>query len=187
MRRLSLRTQLRASYGIYTKGDVAKDNTRTIDIRWEAEQPSGTGAAVGTVTQMRMTISCKTIAGADMLWGSLLSRAGRRAGRLEADTTVLQGELQEGSTSRNLMGDGNMGHMLDASRCGHVRHHVLLDLVETGKNTGDGRNMTQEPGAQENCDSIHQQEICSMSRSSRVYCPSMSGPTSVLGWAHTPP
>jgi hypothetical protein len=69
-RRLSLRTQLRASYGIYTEGDVAKDNTRTIDIRREAEQPSGTGAAVGTVTQMRMTISCKTIAGAGMLRGS---------------------------------------------------------------------------------------------------------------------
>jgi hypothetical protein len=66
--------------------------------------------------------------------------------------TVLQSELQEGSTSRNLMGDGNMDHMLDASRCGHVRCHVLLDLVETGKNTGDGQNMTQEPGAQENCD-----------------------------------
>jgi hypothetical protein len=80
-RRLSLRTQLRASYGIYTKGDVAKDNTRTIDIRREAEQPSGTGAAVGTVTQVRMTISCKTIAGADMLRGNLLSRAGRSAGR----------------------------------------------------------------------------------------------------------
>jgi hypothetical protein len=42
--------------------------------------------------------------------------------------------------------------MLDASRRGHVRRHVLLDLVETGKDTGDGRNMTQEPGAQENCD-----------------------------------
>jgi hypothetical protein len=50
------------------------------------------------------------------------------------------------------MGDCNMGHMPDASRRGHVRHHVLLDLVETGENTGDGRNMTQEPGAQENCD-----------------------------------
>jgi hypothetical protein len=46
-RRLSLRTQLRAGYGIYTKGDVAKDNTRTIDIQREAEQPLGTGAAVG--------------------------------------------------------------------------------------------------------------------------------------------
>jgi hypothetical protein len=80
-RRLSLRTQLRASYGIYTKGDVVKDNTRTIDIRREAEQPLGTGAAVGTVTQMRMTISCKTIAGADILRGSLLSQAGRRARR----------------------------------------------------------------------------------------------------------
>jgi hypothetical protein len=42
--------------------------------------------------------------------------------------------------------------MLDASRRGHVRRHVLLDLVETGKYTEDGRNMTQEPGAQENCD-----------------------------------
>jgi hypothetical protein len=72
-RRLSLRTQLRASYGIYTKGDVAKDNMRTIGIRREAEQPSGIGAAVGMVTQVRMTISCKTIAGADMLRGSLLS------------------------------------------------------------------------------------------------------------------
>jgi hypothetical protein len=50
------------------------------------------------------------------------------------------------------MGDCNMDHMLDASRRGHVRRHVLLDLVETGKNTGDGQNMTQEPGAQENCD-----------------------------------
>jgi hypothetical protein len=79
-RRLSLRTQLRANYGIYTKGDIAKDNTRTIGIRQEAEQPSGIGAAVGTVTQMRMTISCKTIAGADMLRRSLLSRAGWRAG-----------------------------------------------------------------------------------------------------------
>jgi hypothetical protein len=79
-RRLSLRTQLQASYGIYTKGDVAKDNTRTIDIRQEAEQPSGTGAAIGTVTQMHMTISCKTIARADMLQRSLLSQAGRRAG-----------------------------------------------------------------------------------------------------------
>jgi hypothetical protein len=46
-RRLSLRTQLRASYGIYTKGDIAKDNTRTIGVRREAEQPSGIGAAVG--------------------------------------------------------------------------------------------------------------------------------------------
>jgi hypothetical protein len=43
---------------------------------------------------------------------------------------VLQGELQGGSTSRNLMGDCNMGHMLDALHHGHVRHHVLLDLVE---------------------------------------------------------
>jgi hypothetical protein len=42
--------------------------------------------------------------------------------------------------------------MLDASRRGHVRRHMLLDLVETGRDTGDGRNMTQEPGAQENCD-----------------------------------
>jgi hypothetical protein len=79
-RRLSLRTQLRASYGIYTKGDIAKDNTRTIGIQREAEQPLGIGAAVGMVTQMRMTISCKTIAGADMLRGSLLSQAGRRVG-----------------------------------------------------------------------------------------------------------
>jgi hypothetical protein len=37
-RRLSLRTQLQTSYNIYTKGDVAKDNSRTIDIQWEAEQ-----------------------------------------------------------------------------------------------------------------------------------------------------
>jgi hypothetical protein len=51
------------------------------------------------------------------------------------------------------MGDCNMDHMLDASHRGHVRRHVLLDLVETGRNTGDDRNMTQEPGAQENCDS----------------------------------
>jgi hypothetical protein len=80
-RRLSLRTQLRASYSIYTKGDIAKDNTRTIGIRREAEQPSGIGSAVGTVTQMRMTISCKTIARADMLWRSLLSQVGWRAGR----------------------------------------------------------------------------------------------------------
>jgi hypothetical protein len=50
------------------------------------------------------------------------------------------------------MGDCNIDHMLDASRRGHVRRHVLLDLVKTGKNTGDGRNLTQEPGAQENCD-----------------------------------
>jgi hypothetical protein len=56
-RRLSLGTQLQASYGIYTKGGIAKDNTRTLDIRRETEQLSGTGAAVGTVTQMRMTIS----------------------------------------------------------------------------------------------------------------------------------
>jgi hypothetical protein len=55
-RRLSLKTQLRASYGIYTKGDVAKDNSRTIDIQQETEQPLGTGAAVGMVTQMCMTI-----------------------------------------------------------------------------------------------------------------------------------
>jgi hypothetical protein len=68
-----------------------------------------------------------------MLRGSLLSRAGRRAGRREADTTILQGGLQEGSTSRNLMGDRNMDHMLDASRCGHVRCHVLLDLVKNRK------------------------------------------------------
>jgi hypothetical protein len=68
---------------------------------------------------------------------------------------VLQGELQERNTSRNLMGDCNMDHMLDASRRGHVRRHVFLDLVETGKNTGDGQNMTQEPGAQENCDRRH--------------------------------
>jgi hypothetical protein len=40
-RRLSLRTQLRASYGIYTKGDVAKDNTRTIGIRREVDRPLG--------------------------------------------------------------------------------------------------------------------------------------------------
>jgi hypothetical protein len=52
------------------------------------------------------------------------------------------------------MGDCNMDHMLDASHRGHVSRHVLLDLVETGRNTGDGQNMTQEPGAQENCDSI---------------------------------
>jgi hypothetical protein len=46
---------------------------------------------------------------------------------------VLQGELQERSTSHNLMGDCNIDHMLDASRRGHVRRHVLLDLVETRK------------------------------------------------------
>jgi hypothetical protein len=80
MRRLSLRTQLQARYGIYTKGDVAKDNTRTIDIQREAEQLLGIGETVRTVTQMRMTISCKTIAGADMLWGSLLSQVGQRVG-----------------------------------------------------------------------------------------------------------
>jgi hypothetical protein len=80
---------------------------------------------------MRMTMSCKTIAGADMLRGSLLSRAGQR----EADTTVLQGELQEGSTSRNLMGDCNMDHMLDTSHRSHVSCHVLLDLVENRKET----------------------------------------------------
>jgi hypothetical protein len=78
-RRLSLRTQLQASYSIYTKGDVAKDNKKTIGIRREAEQPLGIGAAIGMVTQMHMTISCKTIARADMLRGSLLSRADRRA------------------------------------------------------------------------------------------------------------
>jgi hypothetical protein len=78
-RRLSLRTQLQASYGTYTKGDVAKDNLRTIDVQWEAEQLLGIGAVIGTVTQMCMTISCKPIAGADMLQGSLLSQAGQRA------------------------------------------------------------------------------------------------------------
>jgi hypothetical protein len=56
---LSLRTQLQASYGIYTKGDVAKDNSRTIDIQQEAEQPLGIGAAIGTVTQMH-TVSDKS-------------------------------------------------------------------------------------------------------------------------------
>jgi hypothetical protein len=81
MRRLSLRTQLRTSYRIYTKGNVAKDNTRTIGIRREAEQLLGIGAVIGTVTQMRMTMGCKTIARADMLRRSLLSRAGRRARR----------------------------------------------------------------------------------------------------------
>jgi hypothetical protein len=30
--------------------------------------------------------------------------------------------------SRNLMGDCNMDHMLDASRRGHVRRHVLPDF-----------------------------------------------------------
>jgi hypothetical protein len=40
-RRLSLRTQLRASYGTYTKGDVAKDSTETIGIQREAEQLLG--------------------------------------------------------------------------------------------------------------------------------------------------
>jgi hypothetical protein len=74
-RRLSLRTQFQAGYGIYTKGDIAKDNSRTIDIQQEPEQPLG----IGAVTQVCMTISCKTIAGADMLQGSLLSQAGRRA------------------------------------------------------------------------------------------------------------
>jgi hypothetical protein len=66
--------------------------------------------------------------------------------------TILQCVLQGGSTFHHLMGDCDMDHMLDASRCIHVRCHVLLDLVETGRNTGDGQNMTQEPGAQENCD-----------------------------------
>jgi hypothetical protein len=66
--------------------------------------------------------------------------------------------------SRNLMGDCNMDHMLDVSHCGHVRHHVLLDWVETGKNTGDGQNMTQEPGAQKNCD---KQEECMTSKESQ--------------------
>jgi hypothetical protein len=62
--------------------------------------------------------------------------------------TVLQGELQEGSTSHNLMGDCDMDHMLDVSHCSHVRRHVLLDFWwKTEGNTGDGRNMTQEPGA----------------------------------------
>jgi hypothetical protein len=46
-RRLSLRTQLQASYGIDTKGDIAKDNSRTIDIQWEVEQPLRIGAAIG--------------------------------------------------------------------------------------------------------------------------------------------
>jgi hypothetical protein len=69
-RRLSLRTQLQASYSIYTKGDIAKNNRRTIDIQWESEQPLG----------MRMTISCKTIAGAGRLQRSLLSQANQRVG-----------------------------------------------------------------------------------------------------------
>jgi hypothetical protein len=48
-----------------------------------------------------------------------------------------------------------MDHMLDASRRGHVRRHVLLDLVENRKETPEmAENMTQEPGAQENCDNI---------------------------------
>jgi hypothetical protein len=63
--------------------------------------------------------------------------------------TILQGGLQAGSMSRNLMGDCNMDHMLDALHHGHVRRHVLLDLVENRKNTRDGQNMTQEPGAQQ--------------------------------------
>jgi hypothetical protein len=46
-RRLSLRTQFRASYGIYTKGDVAKDNTRT------NRYPTGSGAAVGNRSSRR--------------------------------------------------------------------------------------------------------------------------------------
>jgi hypothetical protein len=50
------------------------------------------------------------------------------------------------------MGDCNMDHMPNVLRCGHVRRHMLLDLVENGENTRDGQNMTQEPGAQENCD-----------------------------------
>jgi hypothetical protein len=55
--------------------------------------------------------------------------------------------------SHNLMGDCHMDHMPDTLRCGHVRHHMLLDFWwKTRRNTGDGRNMTQEPGAQENCD-----------------------------------
>jgi hypothetical protein len=56
--------------------------------------------------------------------------------------------------SCNLMGDCNMDHMLDVSRRGHVRRHVLLDFGGNGKNTKDGQNMTQEPGAQENCDKL---------------------------------
>jgi hypothetical protein len=93
------------------------------------------GAAIGAVTQMCMTISCKTIAGADMLQGSLLSQASQRVGCQEADMTILQSALQEGRMSCNLMGDCNMGHMLDTLCCGHVRHHVLLDLVERKEET----------------------------------------------------
>jgi hypothetical protein len=68
------------SYGIYTKEDIAKDSSRIIDIQWEAEQLLGIGAAIRTVTQMCITISCKTITKADRLQRSLLSQAGWRVG-----------------------------------------------------------------------------------------------------------
>jgi hypothetical protein len=47
---------------------------------------------------------------------------------------------------------------------------VLLDLVETGKNTRDGRNMTQEPGAQENCDKGVQVAMLSKPGKDFVHC-----------------
>jgi hypothetical protein len=60
------------------------------------------------------------------------------------------------------MGDCNMGHMLDASRRGHVRHHVLLDFWWKQERTPEmAENMTQEPGAQENCDSLVSPRIVS--------------------------
>jgi hypothetical protein len=84
-------------------------------------------------------------------------------------TTVLQGELQEGSTSRNLMGDCNMDHMLDASRRSHVRCHVLSGLWWKQKETLEmAENMTQEPGAQENCDILREWLVWRQARAPEV-------------------
>jgi hypothetical protein len=48
---------------------------------------------------------------------------------------ILQCILQEGRMSCNLMGNCNMGHMLDTLCCSHVRRHMLLDLVERKEET----------------------------------------------------